>query len=376
MTTDDAASADATPSGGTVPTTTKRFVLVKPGPDVSSCQFEVQTNVPVPVPGPGEVLVKVVAASINPSDYGTWIRTAEDKCPLALGSEGCGVVAAVGPTDWATTLITGGGYKVGQKLGFIGLKDGQGAYSEYVLLRKPGEGGAFPIPDNVKIEDAASFFVNPYTAIGIFDTAVRLENNCRVIVHTAAASQLGQMMVKLAPSENMEIINVVRRQEQADMLQNDLKAKHVVVVTGPDDAAGMKQLKAKVDELGATVAFDAVGGAMTGALLDIMPNKKGVVYVYGVLDGAKVCGIDQMDLIYRQKKLKGFGLAAWVQAGGMFSTIPRMYAASRKVNSGLVPGGWSSTQFVDTTMEKAQADLLSLLQGTATNKKLRIRFDT
>merc|ERR1712137_927598 len=141
-----------------------------------------------------------------------------------------------------------------------------GTYSEYVVASAIGN--IFPMPKDLPIEDAASFFVNPYTAIAILDT-VKRESGAKAFVHTAAASQLGQMMVKLAPSEGIEIINVVRREEQAELLKN-LGAKHIVV--SGNDESWKETLKTKLDELGATMAFDAVAGKSTGDLLDVMPN--------------------------------------------------------------------------------------------------------
>jgi NADPH2:quinone reductase len=342
-----------------IPTTMKRLVVTAPGKDVASCKIEIE-EVPVPKPGSGEVLIKVAAAAINPSDYGSWYRCKPEQCPFIMGKEGSGVVVA-----------TGGGFgtmtcPVGTKVGFVSLKKKQGAYSEYVVASAIES--VFRMPDDLPVEDGASFFVNPYTAIAILDTAK--EQGAKAMIHTAAASQLGQMLVKLAPTESMEVINVVRREEQAELLKS-IGAKHVVV-TGTDDA-WKEELKSKIDELGATVAFDAIAGRSTGDLLDVLPAK-GSVYVYGGLAG-KVENVDSIALIYHQKKLKKFFLMSWIQQGGTLSMLFRLMSAGRKVNSGLKQGGWSSTQFKDTKLENAQADIVELLDSSATGQKLRIRFE-
>lgn len=344
----------------TLPSTMKRLVVMEPGKDVKSCKIEVQ-QVPVPKPSSSQVLIKVVAAAVNPSDYGSWFRCRPEQCPFATGKEGCGIVVA-----------TGGGlatYRcpVGTKVGFIGLKDKQGSYSEYVVA--DAISSVFAMPDDVPIEDAASFFVNPYTALAILDTVKNTEGS-PAFVHTAAASQLGQMLVKVAPSEGVQLINVVRRQEQAELLRK-LGAEHVVVTGDSDD--WKESLVSKIKELGATVAMDAVAGEMTGDLLKLLP-KKGSVYVYGGLAG-KVSNVDPMDMIYHEKKLKGFFLSSWIQQGSLMSKIFRMVMASRKVNEGLKDGGWSSSQFLDTSLESAHADIVKLLDSSITGKKLRIRFD-
>jgi NADPH2:quinone reductase len=346
-----------------IPTTMKRLVVTAPGKDLASCKIEIE-EVPVPKPGSGEVLIKVAAAAINPSDYGTWTRCKPENCPLAMGSEGSGVVVAEGAG--LLSSLTTFTCPVGTKVGFAGLKNKQGAYSEYVVASATE--AVFAMPDDLPVEDAASFFVNPYTVIGILDTAKA--QGAKAMVHTAAASQLGQMMVKLAPTEGMEIINVVRREEQAELLKN-IGAKHVVV-TGSGDS-WKEELKSKVKELGATVAFDAVAGQSAGDLLDVLPHK-GTVNVYGGLAG-KVENVDPMALIYHEKKLKGFYLRTWIKQGGTLSMLFRMMSASRKVNSGLKQGGWSSSQFKDTTMENAQADIVKALDSSITGQKLRIRFN-
>lgn len=346
-----------------IPTTMKRLVVTAPGKDVASCKIEIQADAPVPRPASGEVLIKVAAAAINPSDYSSWYRCKPEHCPVPMGKEGCGTVVSTG--GGLSTLPI----KIGTKVGFIVQSNPkQGAYSEYVAVTVVG--GVFPMPQDLPVENAASFFVNPYTAIGILDTAKK--ESSKALVHTAAASQLGQMIVKLAPSEGVEVINVVRREEQAELLRK-IGAKHVVVTGGSDEETWKAELKSKVDELGATVAFDAVAGKSTGDMMDALP-KRGTVYVYGGLSG-RVENVDPMALIYHEKKIKGFLLTNWIKQGGMLSMGPRMYAASGKVNAGLKEGGWSASQFEDTTLDKAHADIVKLIDGSSTGQKLRIRFD-
>lgn len=346
-----------------IPKEMKRLVVTSPGngTSVADCTIEVQT-VPTPVPGPGEVLIKVVAAPVNPSDYGTWMRAQPSSCSLAMGKEGCGVVVA-----------TGGGlttYRcpVGTRCGFTGDAT-RGTYAEYVAVNALT--GVFPMPDDVPLADCAAFLVNPYTAVGILDTA-KADGSGGALVHTAAASQLGQMLNRLALQRGVEIINVVRREEQKALLEA-LGAKHVVVTAGDADL-WKAELKAKAKELGASVAFDAVAGDMTGHLLECLP-RGGTVRLYGGLAG-RASHINPMDLIYKGKALKAFFLTNWLQSGGPVLMVPRLLAAGRVVNGGLQgPDGWCCSTFQDTTPERAQGDLVALLGGSATGKKLRIRFD-
>lgn len=369
-----------------IPQSMKRLVVTSPGKgtSVADCTLQVET-VPTPTPKSGEVLIKVVAASVNPSDYGSWFQSSASAYPMPIGKEGCGIVVAhhVGG-HWGLSSLSAASYRfpVGTKVGFVCMDSTRGSYAEYVAV--DATTGVFAMPEHVPIEDCASFFVNPYSAVGILDTAKRSLNNDKkkgssskvTIVHTAAASQLGQMLIKLAriindDNNNVEIINVVRRQEQKEILEQ-LGAKHIVVTSG-DVATWKAELKAKVEELGATCAFDAVSGDMTGHLMDCLPPK-GIVYLYGGLSG-NVSGISPMDLIYRKKQLKSFFLSSWIQEGGWMSMIPRLLSASKLVNSGLAsPDGWCCSQFHDTTMEGAHAEVVKLLTSGVTGKKLRIRF--
>jgi len=357
-----------------IPKEMKRLVVTSPGKgtSVADCTIVVET-VPTPVPQSGEVLVKVVAAPINPSDYGSWYRGNQSKAyPMMMGKEGSGIVVVSG--GGLTTLRC----PVGTNVGISIMNGKQGTYSEYVTVNATSE--VFPMPKNndnndFPIEDCASFLVNPFTALAILDTAKKVcgKNEKKVIVHTAAASQLGQMMNKLAPSEGVEIINVVRREEQAELLRG-IGAKHIVVTGGDEATTSWKEeLKGKIDELGATCVFDAVAGSMTGDLMDLVPYR-GVVYVYGGLAGP-VQGINPMDLIYKKKQLKGWILTDWIMEGGLLYQIPRMMSCLKKVTAGIHQAGWSSSQFTDTTLELAQEDIVKLTASSITGKKLRIRLN-
>mmetsp|Transcript_15958 Transcript_15958/g.50007 ORF Transcript_15958/g.50007 Transcript_15958/m.50007 type:complete len:362 (-) Transcript_15958:65-1150(-) len=351
-----------------LPSTYKRLMLVEPGGEsVEDARIEVMDAV---MPGElkmDEVLIKVAAAPINPSDYGAWLgpKKAEWQ-PRPVGNEGSGVVVKVG-SKVAASLA---GVSVGCKVGFTGLKRGQGSYSEYVV---GSLAMTFVMDDAVPVEDAASFFVNPYTAVGILDTALS-RHRARAFVHTAAASQVGQMLVKLAARENVQLINVVRSEKQAKTLA-DLGASTVVVVQDPEtDEHGKDKLREVVAAAGATVAFDAVAGAMTGFLVSILPVRS-TVYVYGRLDG-DVRGVPPIDLIYRRKQLKGWYLKTYLLDEGPLASARRLYNASARVRAGLADDGWCKTSFVDCDTSDFWAKFIDMKNSSGfTDKKLRIRFD-
>ena len=281
----------------------------------SSGELEISlANVPTPEPGPDEVVVRVEASPINPSDLGLLIGAADmttakasgtkdlpvitAKVPEAgmkamagrldesmpVGNEGAGVVIKTGSSDAAKALM-------GKTVAMIG-----GAmYAQYRCL-KVNE--CLPLPAGTAPADGASCFVNPLTALGMTET-MRREGH-KALVHTAAASNLGQMLNKICLKDGIGLVNIVRSPQQADILRK-IGAKYVVDSTAP---AFMDDLTSALVETGATLAFDAIGGGkLAGQILTCMEtaaNKTAKVYsrygsstykqvyIYGSLDPGPV----------------------------------------------------------------------------------------
>jgi NADPH:quinone reductase len=267
-------------------------------------------SVPVPEPAADEVVVRVEASPINPSDLGLLVGAADmstakasgtkdspvvtAKVPegamnamagrldesMPVGNEGAGVVIETGSSDAAKALM-------GKTVAMIG-----GAmYAQYRCL-KVSE--CLPLPAGITPAEGASCFVNPLTALGMTETMRR--DGHKALVHTAAASNLGQMLNKICLKDGIGLVNIVRSAEQADILRK-IGAKHVVDSTSP---TFMKDLTSALVETGATLAFDAIGGGkLAGQILTCMEaainktakvyNRYGSsvhkqVYVYGALD--------------------------------------------------------------------------------------------
>lgn len=354
-------------ASGELPTNIKRMVLVEPNADITKAQLKVE-EVPMPTPKMGEVLIKVTAAPVNPSDYGEWTHTvgADDSVAKPVGKEGSGVVVASGGGVYANSVV-------GCKVGFITNVKGQGSYAEYTVVEALQ--GIFPLPNSVNVEDAASHFVNPYTAYGFVDTVRarhRKNTSPPAFVHTAAASQLGQMLVKLCKQEGITLINIVRRDEQADILRS-LGAEHIIVSNKEE---WKDELKAMIKKHECNLAFDAIAGEMTGILLDALPPK-GTAFVYGKLSNEGASGIQPLDLIYRQKKLEGFYLGSWIKSGDSVSMLMRIRAATACVHAGLEnSSGWAASQFSDCKVDNMWEEFVKMWKESGfTNKKLRIRFD-
>ena len=282
-----------------------------------------------------------------------------------IGKEGSGVVIASGGGVYANSVV---GYEVG----FITNTKGQGSYAEYTVV--DALKGVFPLPKTVKVEDAASHFVNPYTACGFLDivksrhTSTGDGKGKPGMVHTAAASQLGQMLVKLCRQEDVNLINIVRREEQAEILRG-IGAQHVIVSSVDGWEAQLSDL---MKQLNVHIAFDAIAGEMSGKLLDVLPNK-GLLVVYGKLSNEGCSGIQPLDLIYRRKKVEGFYLGSWVQ-GDMF--FQRLRTATALVHGGLTSeNGWAASQFSDCTIDEMWSEFVKMWNESGfTGKELRIRF--
>eukprot|EP00091_Calanus_sinicus_P006045 TRINITY_DN16639_c0_g1_i1.p1 TRINITY_DN16639_c0_g1~~TRINITY_DN16639_c0_g1_i1.p1 ORF type:complete len:242 (+),score=76.46 TRINITY_DN16639_c0_g1_i1:69-794(+) len=225
------------------------------------------------------------------------------KLPKVFGREGSGVVVASGGG-----LMAGG--MVGKKVG-VCVREG-GTWQEYVCMpAKPPS--ACVLDQSLPVESAASFFVNPLTAVALCDVAK--SKGSPAFIHTVGNSQLGQMMVKLAKSEGVTIVNMVRKEEGKTLLQS-LGAEHVVVTS---KTGWEEEIQTLVKKLNISVVFDAIAGDMTGTMMKMMPAKSTTI-VYGGLSGATVGNLPVIDMIYGSKKMEAFYLGSWMIAGGMLKT--------------------------------------------------------
>lgn len=266
----------------------------------------------VPEPAADEVLVRVEAAPINPSDLGLLFGAAdlstvqvggsEDRPvvtarvpengmrmmggrvgqPLLVGNEGAGVVVAAGESDAAQALM-------GRTVGVFGGE----MYSQY---RCANVMQCLPLHEGTTAVEGASCFVNPMTALGMVET-MRMDDHS-ALVHTAAASNLGQMLNRICIADDVPLVNIVRKPEQEQILA-EIGAQHVANSSAEDF---MATLTAALDHTGATLAFDAIGGGrLASQILSAMESvavskmteysRYGSavhkqVYIYGALDVA------------------------------------------------------------------------------------------
>src|ERR1700759_3440044 len=290
-------------------------------------------KVPTPEPGADQVVVRIEATPINPSDLGLLTGAADmstakasgtkelpvvtAKVPevgmkamagrldesMPVGNEGAGVVIKAGSSDAAKALM-------GKTVAMIG-----GAmYAQYRCLKARD---VLVLPVGTTAAEGASCFVNPLTALGMTET-MRREGH-KALVHTAAASNLGQMLNKICIKDGIALVNIVRNNDQADILKT-IGAKHVVDSTAP---GFMDDLTAALVETGATIAFDAIGGGkLAGQILSCMKiaiNKSAKVYSrYGSSVHKQIYIYGRLDM--RPTELSGgnFGMAWGV--GGFLLT--------------------------------------------------------
>jgi NADPH:quinone reductase-like Zn-dependent oxidoreductase len=293
-------------------------------------------------PGPDEVIVRVEAAPINPSDLGLLLGPADlatlqpggtrdrptltaaipparlgamkarlDK-PMPVGNEGAGTVVQAGEN------VAG---LLGKKVGMIG-----GAM--YAQYRKIAARDCIPLPEGASAADGASMFVNPLTALAFVET-LRAEGH-KALVHTAAASNLGQMLNRICIADGVPLVNIVRSHAQAAILR-DIGAKYIVDSSTADFR---EKLTDAIADTGATLAFDAIGGGkLANTILHAMEaaaNRNATeysrygsstfkqVYIYGALD----LGPTELDRGYGFAwGVSGFLLTPFLMKLGMEGTM-------------------------------------------------------
>lgn len=348
-------------------------------------------RVAVPAPGENEVLVRMEASPINPSDLGLLFGVADmttaeasgtPEAPvitatippklmgavksrvgasLPVGNEGAGVVVAAGSSPAAQALV-------GKTVGAVG-----GAmYSQYRAL--PAD-RVLPLQEGTTAAEGASCFVNPLTALGMVET-MRLEGH-EALVHTAAASNLGQMLQKVCLADGVPLVNIVRKNEQAELLRG-IGAEHVC---NSSDDTFTADLIGAVKATGATLAFDAVGGGkLASQILTAMEvaasadassytpygsSKHKQVYIYGALDRGPTALI------------RNFGMA-WGVGGWLLTPFLQRIGPKRMIELQMRVAKEIKTTFASrytrevSLAEALTLDAIAIYGRTATGEKFLI----
>ncbi|MDT5158201.1 MAG: NADPH:quinone reductase [Acidobacteriota bacterium] len=265
----------------------------------------------VPRPGTGQVLVRVAATPVNPSDLAFLSGTygLHKPLPVVPGFEGSGEVVAAGGGLWPRYLLH-------KRVACAAPADGDGTWAEYMIAEAAQ---CIPLRRDTDIEQASMMIVNPFTAWALLGLARDLR--AAAVVQTAAASALGRMVNRLAGGRGVQVVNIVRRPEQVALLEAE-GAKYVLDSAEADFDERLGEL---CKRLRASVAFDAVAGEMTGRILSAMPTRSTAI-VYGGLS-QEPCLLDPRSFIFERKSVRGFWLADWLRSTGAL----KKFVAARNV---------------------------------------------
>lgn len=368
-----------------MPTTTRqlRSLITEDG----RLELSIAT-VPVDEPGPDEVVVRIEATPINPSDLGLLFGAADMATATAteagdgpavtatvppglmrsmsgrvgqslpVGNEGAGVVVAAGSSDGAEALL-------GRTVAVLG-----GAmYADYRTLKVSQ---CLELHEGTTPAQGASCFVNPLTALGMVET-MRREGH-HALVHTAAASNLGQMLVRICAADGIDLVNIVRREEQEELLRS-IGATYVCNSSSP---SFMDDLTGALTATRATIGFDATGGGeLAGQILTCMEaaananateysrygsNTYKQVYIYG--------GLDRGPTILRRNFGFSWGVGGWLLTPFLQKIGPDAAQALRRRVADEVTTTFASTYTKEISLpEVLSLDEIAVYGKQATGQK-------
>ncbi|MFO0975193.1 MAG: zinc-dependent alcohol dehydrogenase family protein [Planctomycetaceae bacterium] len=308
-----------------------------PGEPASVLQLQ---TVERPVPKHGEVLVRMLATPVNPSDL-MYIRghyTIPAQCPATPGFEGVGIVEA-----------SGGGLRGmlfrGKRVVVLNKRGGN--WADYAVV--PAD-QVIPISRSLSDEQAATFFVNPATAWVMTREVLRVPSG-GWLVQTAAGSALGQMIVRLSKTCGFRTINIVRREAQRDELLR-LGADQVEVCDGSDESC--ERLTAQLQKLtgGVRYAVDAVGGS-TGSAVVRSLGLDGRMLAYGTLSGQPL-QFSPRTLMTVGSSVEGFWLGNFMKGVGLPFKLSLVRRLTRLIQSGVlsteISGSWTLETVADAVV--------------------------
>lgn len=269
---------------------------------------------PVPTPGVNEVLVKVAASPINPSDliFLEGLYGIKKSTPVVPGFEGSGVVVAAGSGLMAKFLV-------GKRVACISQDSGDGVWSEYMVTNV---NSALPLNKNVSLEQGAMSVVNPMIVLAMLELTKKEKHH--VVVQSAAASTVGQMVNRLFKRENIQVINIVRSEEQVELL----KKQGVKIVLNSSDENFYQQLCDVCNTHKVRLGFDAVGGELTGQMIGALCSCSKVL-VYGALS-LEAVQAEPGELIFKDKSIEGFWLSNWINKKNLIQMM-RIWSRAQKL---------------------------------------------
>jgi NADPH2:quinone reductase len=348
-------------------------------------------TVTAPNPGPDEVLVRIDAAPINPSDLGLLLGAADWNSakvsgtksnpivtapmtpkvlqamaarvdiPMPVGNEGAGLVIEAGKSDAAQALL-------GKTVAVLG-----GAmYSQYRCL---SVNQCLVLAPGATAAEGASSFVNPLTALGMIGTMQR--EGHKALVHTAAASNLGQMLNRLCLADRIGLVNIVRKKEQEELL----KAAGAVHVCRTDSPTFMQDLTEALVSSGATLGFDAIGGGpLAGQILTCMEaaaNRNAKAYSrYGSTTHKQVYlygSLDMSPTVLNRNYGMAWGMGGWLLTPYIEKIGPAAFQALKQRVATELKTTFASHYSKEVTLVEAlQLDTIAAYSKRATGEKYLI----
>ncbi|MCS6865439.1 MAG: zinc-dependent alcohol dehydrogenase family protein [Gemmataceae bacterium] len=279
----------------------KRVVFDRCGPPADV--LRVEDDVPAPQPRRGEVLVRMLASPVNPSDlmYIAGQYGLKPVLPATPGFEGVGIVEAHGGG-----LL--GWLRRGRRVAVI--NDRVGNWAEYTVTQARQ---VLPVPDELSDEQAATFFVNPATALAMTQKVLRIPRGAW-LVQSAAGGELGKMVIRLGAKYAFRTINIVRRREHVEELKK-LGADQVIVAS---EGSIAQQVRRMVPE-GVRYALDAVGGSVGSEVVACL-GEGGRCLVYGSLADEPIA-VHPRALIGNTLRVEGFWLARWARTQSILTML-------------------------------------------------------
>jgi NADPH:quinone reductase-like Zn-dependent oxidoreductase len=310
-------------------------------------------DVPEPVPGRGEVRVRMLTSPINPSDLlmirGQYGR--QPRLPATPGFEGVGIVEeGSGFLAWRVR---------GKRVAVLNGVTGNWQEKVVIPARQ-----AVPVPAALPDEQAATFFVNPASALIMTRSVLQIPPGAWLL-QTAAGSALGRMVIRLGQLYKFRTLNVVRRREQAEEL---LRAGGTAVIATNDEPLVERAL-ALTQGQGVPYAIDAVGGT-TGTDVIRTLGRGGRLLVYGTLAGEPIA-IDPRVLLVGQKRVEGFWLSEWVRDQNPLKMLRLFRRLGRLIEEGVLRTDVGATFALNDVNAAVREAALPGRQG-----KVLLRFGT
>jgi NADPH2:quinone reductase len=280
----------------------------------------VMESLPLPEPGHGEVLVRMHASPINPSDLAS-IRGESPgiNYPSVPGLEGSGIVVKAGKGLFPAL-------RKGKRVACTPVPGRNGAWAEYMVTSAMR---CVPLPSGISMEQGSMMLINPMTALAFIELAKKGKH--RAMVNNAAASSLGKMLIRLSGKYNLPLINIVRKETQV----RELEGMGAEYVLNSSERNFPEELGRLGRELGATLILDAVNGEQASLMLEAAPRGSRLV-VYARLSGEQIT-LDPGSLIRQDTQVSGFYLGSWLDSRSLLFKIRLLHRVGR-----MLPGTLAS----------------------------------